>query len=420
MHNYYKHKYHKYKNKYISQKNVLIGGGVTSYNKLVTFIKQSPINKIKKELENKLKEDNMCDKFLGKGFAGSVKISSVGSTYDVKINNKKINVPIVIKESNIDENIDLTIIKGDLFISQARNIAIEAIILSYLRKIWDKSINPHLPLLVGYSKCDDKTKSPIDKIITERHGLDKELQIKIPGFYEEPMWHKSKIDPNKLIYKTNLATLGELFKYIDIKKNGENVILPNYGKCNIVELCDYLTISYLMTDILLQKYNITMTDMHSANIFIHWLNKNSYMGNKNISKTKYIYYKYKNKYLKIKTFGLLLKIGDVGTFIINPKPKVFIAGQAYDIKKSFSIVKTVSKMQTCQWFLGQFGRLLPHKLYSKTIAFKILSTYPYTELNKLYLSNKHMKDFLTPYQMLKYFDKYLVSKPDKAKTSMII
>ena len=123
----------------------------------------------------------------------------------------------------------------------------------------------------------------------------------------------------------------------------------------------------------LQKHNILLTDMHGGNVFIHWLNENSYMGNKNINNTKYIYYRHGNQYLKIKTHGLLLKIGDTGTFRINPKSHVYIVGMGSNIKKTYGIAKRSFKIPTCHFYLLNFKRGLPSNIYQKTIAYEILS-----------------------------------------------
>jgi hypothetical protein len=36
--------------------------------------------------------------------------------------------------------------------------------------------------------------------------------------------------------------------------------------------------------------------------------------------------KYKDKIIKIDTFGFILKIGDVGTFIVKPKKNIILIG----------------------------------------------------------------------------------------------
>lgn len=396
-------------------------GGKQRNESIVEFIKNSSIEKIKKDLVNKLENNVMCDKIIGQGFVGSVVISSVGSTYELEIGNKIIKIPIIIKTTQMDNEIDINVIDGELFISTYRNISIEAIILSYIREIWNNGVSPHLPLLIGYSKCSDRSKSPIDKIVIERAGLPEEISVKIPGLYDEPMWNEYiKVDIKKPMFRSTLATLGDLLFYISLSKKGDTVVLPNSRECNIIDLCNYLTISYLKTDELLRKHNITLTDMHSGNIFIHWLNENSHMGDNNISNTEYIYYKHRDKYLKIQTFGLLLKLGDTGSFIVNPKSHVYIAGHAANILTTYNIVKNVSKMQTCQIFLYNLKYALTTELFKKTIAYEIISDYPYNDIHWLYVSHKHLKDLLTPVQMLDYFKQYVVDKPIKSKNTLIV
>jgi hypothetical protein len=68
----------------------------------------------------------------------------------------------------------------------------------------------------------------------------------------------------------------------------------------------YLCISFFATYHLLTENNIFPSDMHTANIFIHWLDDNSYYNTINIKNLKEIVYKIGKKYYKIKTFGFVL------------------------------------------------------------------------------------------------------------------
>jgi hypothetical protein len=389
---------------------------------LINFIKKSSLQKIKKELVGKITNNDTCDKFLGRGMMGSVKLSKIGNTHEVILDNKKVNIPVVIKDANDNNELDINIIKGDLFISTYINITGEAIILTYIYDIWKKGINPHLPLLIGYSKCNKDGRSPVDRIITERHGLPNEITVKIPGIYDAPMWMGPNDNVNKKnpTYKTSLATMGQLYEYIYMNQTGDNIVLPNNEKCNITELLDYIAISYLVTHDLLEKNNMSLSDMHSDNIFLHWLNADSYMGDKNISNTKYIYYKYKNKYLKIKTFGFILKIGDVGTFIIKPKPNVYICGHVSQIKENFDLVKETCKRESCHVFIAIMAISLPHSIVKKTVTYQIMTSYPYDELKWYALYTKHKNAFLPPTKLLAYYSKYLVNKATKANTTLVI
>ena len=398
-----------------------IGGLNNMILSLLKFIDKSSIQQIKNELINVLTNSEYCDEILGSGSVGKVRVSTIGKTYDIKIGKKIVNIPCVIKESHDDEELGIEIINDDLFIYSDRNIATEAIIMCYIKELYDKEISPHLPLLFGYSKCNKNAKSPVDKIIMERHGLSKKINVNISGYYEGPLrYNDDQYDLYSSTYKTNLATLYDLIKYMCLQKNGNNIILPNSEKCNIILLCDYLTISYLTTHNILQKNNITLTDLCAQNIFIHWLNEKSYMGYQNIQNIKYIYYKYKNKYIKIKTHGLLLKIGDVGHFTINPRQHIYMIGQGINLSKTYKIAKKLSKSQTCHDFLRNFQILLPYNLYQKTVAYKILSQYPYNKINLFSTSYKHMKDMLTPMQMLDYFKKYMVFKIENTSNTLIL
>lgn len=420
--------YEEYKMKYLDSKQNLLrmyGGQKNNNFDIVKFIKDTPIKKIKDQLLDKFKNDEFCDQFLGEGWIGSVKVPSVGKEHPIKIKNKTIYFPTVVKESKIDGKFGIEIVNNDLFIYSYRNIFVEAIILMYIRDLWNKELSPHLPLIIGYSKCNKETNVPIDKIITERHGLKEDIIVKIKGFYQRPLLQDNEdYDPKNPIFKTKLETLGSLFNYMMATKNKDNqVILPNKQKCDIIELCNYLTISYLMTETLLKKHNMTMVDMHSGNIFIHWLNDKSYMGTTNISKTEYIYYKFGqvNQYFKIKTFGMILKFGDVGMFQINPKKNVYIVGHAGTFPKSVEIIKNISRIQSYLLFLEMFVFQLSPYLYQQTIAYKILSSSPYNNMYNMSYDEKDINDMLTPKELLsKYFGQYTVDKIDNNKNILVI
>ena len=57
--------------------------------------------------------------------------------------------------------------------------------------------------------------------------------------------------------------------------------------------------------------------MHIGNIFIHWLNAKSYLGDDNISNIQEINYKITdNKYIKIKTHGFIIKTLQDGSQVV--------------------------------------------------------------------------------------------------------
>ena len=418
----YSSEYVKYKNKYLQQKNQN-GGNKNGFN-IIEFIKKQSLSTIEKDLLKLMDNQKYCDKILGKGLLGEVFVPGIDSNVTITIKKTQINIPIVIKKSNQHDNseIGIKMINNKLCIYAYLNITLEAIILSYINELWYKKLSPHLPFMVGYSCCNNKDKISVDKIITEKHGLKDNVVIELEGYNENPIWHPPRDNKNPMVFDSNIATLSDLMKYTIIKMKNGKVVLPNNIKCDVIKLMDYLTISYIHTHNLLQTHNIVISDMHPHNIFIHWLNKNSYLGDTCINNTKYINYQFNDKIIKIKTYGLLLKIGDVGTSIVMPRNDILILGQAYDLEKNIHLVDQMIKPNyNVRQFLDIFKWDLPGSLYVKTIAHKILSAYPYNEIvNFLPLNHNLLKDYLTPYEMLEKFDKYFVNKYDKDNDTLIV
>jgi len=403
----------KYEFKYIGYQT---GGNTLD---IVEFINSMNNDVTDQELLSILKNQTYCNKILGSGVFGFVYVPLVSNVMQVTTSsNKKINMNIVVKKANQDGDFFVKNFDKKIYIYGNLNITMEAIVLAYINKLWHKKLSPHLPFMIGYSNCNDKMF--VDQIITERHGLLKNIEINVNGYDGSVLlWGNSQ---NDTIFDTNLATLFDLIKYILITKKGNNVELPNGKKVNIIKLIDYLCISYIHTHNLLHKNNIIISDMHHQNIFIHWLNKDSYLDDLYIGDTKYIYYKINNKIIKIETFGILLKIGDIGTSIVIPNKNVTILGQSVNPEKNLYLLEQMIKPNYSEFsFFSNFKYSLPFSIYKKTIMFKILSTYPYNEIAQ-YLPSQDilLKKLLTPDELLNHYDKYTVPKIDKHKNIFIV
>lgn len=117
-------------------------------------------------------------------------------------------------------------------------------------------------------------------ILTEKHGLKKKIKLDVGEYYKDAIWYN-------LDHYTQINTLRKLFQYIQYNINDHNeIILPNKIKCNVIELIDYIYISYIHTHNFLLKNGFTPLDMNSDNIFIHQLNKRSYINDKKIKNIK--------------------------------------------------------------------------------------------------------------------------------------
>ena len=122
-------------------------------------------------------------------------------------------------------------------------------------------------------------------------------------------------------------------------------------------------------------------------------------------------YKVDGKYIKIKTFGLLLKIGDICGSHMHPKDDLYILGQGNDMEKTIGIFKHMNSINFSPHnIFYSFMLPLPFSLFVKTVGFKILSKYPYSEMakNKKYEDCELLKKFLTPIELLEEFGKYFV------------
>jgi len=384
-------------------------------NKIIKFISKSDKNTIKNKLIDIIEYHKFCPTVLGQGAFGKAYIPE-SKNIEVNIDNKKVYLPIVVKEVITSEykdvnkpDINFDIIGNNLYIiGNFNGITTEAIILMYIKQLCSKTV--HLPLILGYGTCLEKTK--INKIITTRLGLDKEIEVDLTG--------KVYGNKKKITHKSFITTLEDLYNFIYYSKNKDgSVILPNGIKCdNISELYDYICISYLATFHLLTENKIYPKDMYIGNIFIHWLNDTSYYNNENIKNCKNIIYKVNNKYYKIKTFGFVIVLGDTGCFLLEAKKDVFIVGYENFFETKEKMLRNSTKDNID--IIRNHDMITPNE-FIKSIAYKILNSEPYN----LYPKYSHWgenitKKLSTPELLNFYYKKYGVDKYTKNKNTILI
>jgi len=457
-------KYINMKRKYVALKQNMAGGGKSKGSKtksktdgiskspdaknktaehsidIVEYLNKAPLSDIQSNLLTIMSNTEYCDTVLGSGMMGEVYVSGVNKKMPVITSSKKrIKMKSVIKTAHTDPSndpsniLEIKIISGVLYVQCYKNITGEAIILSYLNKLWHEKRSPHLPYMIGYSCCNNKDRISVNRIVTERHGLDKKIMFDMDGFSEDTFWHPAK-DTNLLYNKfdSNLSTLSSLLQYIDLKSDPNNnndgkVILPNNQECDAINLIDSICISYIHTAHLLSKQSITPADMHFNNIFVQWLSKDSYIDDRPIGDVGYIEYKIRDKVLRIKTYGLLIKLGDVGSFIVHPRQDLYVLGQAADLEQNLQRDPDLFNYMTNPeygviWFLMNFKFGLPLSIYDRTIVSKILSTYPYNTIAHYkpfpYDAFEHLLSFE---DMLDFYKAYYVDMAsDKESTVLIV
>jgi len=286
-----------------------IGG---KYNKpksiknVIDYLKKTKPKKIDIQTMNVIMYNNTyCDKILGEGVYGQV--------IEPGINDKNIAIKYI-KNSKTSTIFN---IKNTYYICNGTNI--EVILLQLLNDksvISDKLVQKHLPQLIGYANCTDEN---INKIITKRYGLDKEIKYKTNYISDMSLMNNAYIDEN--VY-TTLNTFAKLIAFLmsNVDLDTCNVILPNNKNANVIELLDGITISFLYTIDILITAGFYINDLHHNNIFIEWTNNTD----------EEIIYKIGNNKYKVKTYGINIIFGDVGTYGYKINNNLYIFGRLYD------------------------------------------------------------------------------------------
>jgi len=399
--------------------------------KLVELLK----NKIQLFMNNL---DGYCEEKLGSGYFGDVVSNTISGSVEIKIKNKKIPMEVAIKKIRSQTGVfDVIKYEDSIIIYSNNELSCETIFFMLVSELWIREITPHVPYLIGAGKCDT-TLPPknidtaqnltqlkqdtllINRFVIERHGLSEEIIVQNKGI--NPF-----VNEGPKITKTYLNNLMDLMKYICLNRKQDKALLPNDIQCNIVDLLDGYFISFLHTAHLLWKnYKITLLDQHSKNIFIHWIDKQTYMGTKLLDNVKYIYYKLtnKNEYIRIPTFGTLLKIGDLGSCVSNPTNNLFIVGDLPQIDDSLKhIHKYKTQLPMYIDFMLNINFLLPTDIYDQTIVSKIFHQEMFKDLVIYdgYMSN--VDKYPSPYDLLLYnpaFDKYRVNSIIDKKNILIV
>lgn len=374
---------------------------------LIKFLQKESMDIIQSQLMDHITSKNPCDKPLGSGMMGKVSISGMGGNVIMKLGNERVIIPVVVKRSTPQAStvFSSTIINDKLYIYSFMDITAEAIILSAVRELWYKKKSPHIPLMITYGTCDGLS---VDTIVTELQGMSADVTFKINYVNQLPYWRKVTEVPDAVTNR--LTTMNQLIQYMDMTKVDGYVTLPNGHKCDINKLIDQFIISYVHTHKVLFEAGISLKDMHMDNIFIHWLNKSSWLGDKYIGDVKKICYRVGNKHLEIDTFGLILKIGDIGASIYKPRKDIYVLGQCGNVELSADIVDSMFTPADCWVFIYSLIKHLPVSMVSESVAWKFMNEAPYREFTwnaPISMADK----LLSPDEILMKFTEYMVDKP---------
>jgi len=279
--------------------------------------------------------------------------------------------------------------------------------------------------MVGYSSCSN-TKN-VSRIILEKYGLNYNYEQEITLFNPSDIFWPQKVKQNNSLFSSSLNTLDSLFKYIRFNEHEDLVTLPNGIECNVSTLFDYMCISFLHTHNLLVKNNINIFDVHSSNIFIKWLDTDSWLGNTNIKDIEFINYKINGKIYKIETYGFIIKIGDLGMGIVKPREDVYIIGQGFDLPSNHESYKLLTQPNISAFdFIGWNSQLLPERTYRKTVSFNLVNEHPYDKIIHMFRTRGAnyridiVSELKTAQELLNYFSKYEIPEIIESHNILVI
>lgn len=373
---------------------------------IINLLENGTREEIEKNILNEIYNlSSYCDTVIGQGAFGKISIPSLGETLQVRIEDDVVTIPIVTKKA---------MTKGDFFIDQLEdddntlvlnsdnNITCEALILHVLSKAWYKSLNIHLPFLIGFGICDNTVRG-VSQIILEKCGLSKRIIVDRNSYFGNPF----NLTISENIKKTFLTNVDGLIEYMMINKRIERdkltnekkimCTLPNNENVEFVEIIDNICIFYLHTCYFLwERFGLTLGDQHTENIFVHWINRMSRCGKRKLNGLKYINYDTKNDrgHIKIDTHGMIFKIGDIGVSIMNIRKDVMIIGNLTNANNLGKAIKYKKKCY-CYWdFIFDILKCCPKEIFDLTIINKIIQKHnislkyiPFVGLDSKYIND---------------------------------
>jgi hypothetical protein len=413
----------------------------TTYN-IINYIKGASIDDLKNlPILMKLLVE-FCVDTVGEGSHGIVKKMKYGSNMNVRVKDTTVGLKTVIKMykhfgnySSIDytqkiyddeikkykiNNTDyqklkqIKIPKKMLILYGSYHPIYEVVGLMYLSKMWYDGISPHVPFLIMPMTCDDK--QIIDSIVLDMNGLDEQITIKNRNHYEGSYEHHQSESYLENVQKFTTYILNNF----TVKNNMISCKLPNVRNTivDVVDLIDTLTLSFMISyEHVWREIKLVLTDQYANNVFLKWLHTGAYMGKRDISMVENIIYKIDGKVYGIKTNGVVLKIGDIGSSIIKPRDDLTIV---IDLAGDHAVQKSmyIEQIPCYMAFIKDLYDKLPPIIAKRTILHQIINSKDFENYS---LDTGVVMDSPTAGEIIhEYFSKYLSDQTIKVDEKTII
>lgn len=378
---------------------------------IISLIKNTPSAELFDAINNMMSMayTPQTREIFGEGSFGIVYRSTISPMFDVVVKNDTIRINTVVKkmkdfgggffmtsidQKSFDDSISkyfdatlkvpkINIADNTTILFSYDDITGEMIILMYLSKLWYDSITPHVPYLV--MPIVDNSVNKIDSLMLEMNGLPKPYTYKLRKSIPSIL--------GKFMSMTHLETMFELLQFITNhyeydEKNDKYMIprlvfhdsddgikLQKINAVDVVELIDSLMLSYLITIHQLKKlYKFSLSDQRLANIFLCYPQFGSFVGVKNISKLKAIRYDIGDESYKVRVHDVIIKIGDVGVAIVQPKDDLYITSYCNNTEYNHNKIPLISYLPTYIEFLKEIDGILPSIISSRLISNRIMNS----------------------------------------------
>lgn len=381
---------------------------------LYELLKNGTQDEIRSQLSQEVyRIASYCAENMGEGAFGKVTVPVVGPRMIIQIDEMKITIDVVVKEAKSNGNTYIDDVNGDLIISSDLSLTSEGLMLFILSKCWMKSGNLHMPFLVGMGSCDSLKKHVVTHNVIERCGLTEQVKI---DWNEYEKGTTMYIYGKSLVKWSYLATVGDLFDYMSINIDSEmKCELPNSKKVYFPEIIDNLIIFFLHTsNYLWENFGLVLGDQHPNNIFIHWQNSSSMCGKRSIANIENILYEIENnKYILVKTNGIIFKIGDIGCSIMNIQDNVMIVGdipfnENSDILHKIKHFK--NKKFLCMDAISMIFGSVPYNVIQKTKIFNIVMSNPILNKYMPIFGFKKTNPTINEIEILKEYNESIIDK----------
>lgn len=357
-------------------------------------------------------EKNFCDEILGEGGIGIVRQRRFGDSVKITFRDCQMKIPIVIKQNKSSEGqFKMDMIDSKLYLSSYKDITAEAIMCAFLSCLWYEELSPHIQLTIGFNKCH-KNPQIIDQIVSEYQGLTNAIDLysDIKYIDRTPFFHQREMKQS-----SRLSTLEELCQYIVINKTGKSIHFPNGIICDIIELLDSLLLSFIHTAYLLyQESGLILNDMHAGNLLINWISSDTFLGTQDLSDLQMMEYNIRNSVYQINTHGILLKFGDIGSCLMNPRDDLWILGQCPHIEKTLDHLDLYAKHPYISFFstFTSIASNLSREILSETILNHILQSDPFNKFNKNIPFDKELIEKLpSPFDLIAdHFSRFVLNE----------